>query len=55
MEIQILRLRYVDKGRLDRLLKDLFGYGNYEVEVDYHPKAHVYVLTLLHADVYSRT
>ena len=37
MEIQILRSRYVDKAHLDRLLRSLFGSGNFEVEVSFYP------------------
>jgi hypothetical protein len=32
-EIDILNARYMDKARLNQLLNNLFGPGNFEVEV----------------------
>jgi len=34
---QKLRERYIDKNLLDRLLRGLFGNGNFEIEVLYRP------------------
>lgn len=48
-KIQTIRSRYIDKARLNELLKRLFGSGNFEVEVRvrvalaYIPRTHAAV------------